>query len=114
MSKGKRIGLAILLGATIALPASAATPPSISNLPVVSASTLIADDTTQYTVTMTARDVDGYNNLRCMRVLFNYTESGGDPSQGRGQMVWGRTDADVTQYGGTWVIADATGGGRWG
>jgi len=107
-----RLAVAVLVAACSS--ARAATPPTISSLPVVNASTLIADDTTPYTVTMTATDADGYNDIRCMRVLFDYTESGGDQTQGRGYMNWGKTDADVTQWGGTWLIADATGGGRWG
>ena len=107
---GTWAGVCLLL----ALPAAAATPPAISSLPVVNAAVLVADNTTQYTVTMTATDKDGYNDLRCLRVLFDYTEAGGDQAQGRGYMNWGKTDADVTQWGGTWVVADATGGGRWG
>ncbi len=94
--------------------ALAAAPPTISSLPVVDASTLVADDVTPYTVSMTASDADGYNSPRCMRALFNHTESGGDQNQGRGYMAWGKTDADITQYGGSWTMADATGGGRWG
>jgi len=91
-----------------------AVPPTVSGLPVVNAATLVADGVTPYTVTMTASDNDGYNDIRCVRVLFNYTESGGDQAQGRGYMNWGKTDADVTQWGGAWVVADANGGGRWG
>jgi hypothetical protein len=79
----------------------------------VNAPTLIADNTTQYTVTLTFTDNDGYDDIRCIRVLFNYTEAGGNEANGRGYMNWGETDADVTQWGGTWIIADATGGGRW-
>jgi hypothetical protein len=94
--------------------ATAATPPTLTGSHQVNPSTLIADDVTSYTVTITFSDVDGYNDTRCVRVLFNYTEANGDQTQGRGLMAWGKTDADVTQYGGAWVLADATGGGRWG
>lgn len=103
-------GVAALLSAAVL----AATPPTLSTLPQVNSETLIADDATPYTVTMAVSDVDGYNDIRCMRVLFNYTEANGDQTQGRGLMAWGKTDADVAQYGGTWVLADAAGGGRWG
>ncbi len=89
-------------------------PPIISSLPVVSADTVVADDTTLYDVTMTASDADGYDDLRCLRVLFNLTEASPDDTLGRGYMAWGRTDGDITQYGGSWVLDDATGGGRWG
>lgn len=105
--------------AMLATPVWAATPPSLSGPPAVSASTLTADDTTPYTVTTTFTDIDGYNSIRCIRVLFNYTEGNGDPSYGRGYMNWGKTDADVTQWGGTWIISDAlkpdhvTVDGRW-
>lgn len=87
--------------------------PIITALPTVSTSRLLADDLTPYTVSMTVTDGDGYNDIRCLRVLFNHTESGGDQAKGRGYLAWGKTDADITEYGSTWVIADATGGGRW-
>ncbi len=87
--------------------------PQVSTLPVVSAGVLIADDTTVYTVSMTVTDGDGYNDLKDARVLFSYTESGGDSNQGRGYLAWGQADADISRYGGTWVYGDATGGGRW-
>lgn len=93
--------------------ASAATPPALTGLPQVNAPVLIADDTTPYTASLTFTDADGYNNIRCIRILFNYTEAGGDQAKGRGYLNWGKTDADVTQWGGDWVVADATGGGRW-
>jgi hypothetical protein len=91
----------------------ARTPPTLTSFPEVDASTVIADDATVYAVSLTFTDVDGYDDIRCIRVLFGYTEAGGDQANGRGYMNWGETDADVTQYGGDWVIADATGGGRW-
>ncbi len=91
----------------------AAQPPVLTGHPQVNAATLIADDGTPYTVSLTFTDADGYNSIRCIRVLFNYTEAGGIQTNGRGYMNWGKTDADVTQWGGTWIIADATGGGRW-
>lgn len=88
--------------------------PQVSSMPAVNSAILVADDTTQYTVTMTIADGDGYNDLRDGRVLFDYTESGGDGTLGRGYMAWGQTDADINRYGGTWVFGDAVGGGRWG
>ncbi|HSW46467.1 MAG TPA: hypothetical protein VLM89_12940 [Phycisphaerae bacterium] len=108
------VAVVVALLASSAPRALAATPPTITGLPQVNASTLIANGTTQYTVTMTVSDIDGYNDIRCIRVLFNYTEAGGDQTNGRGYMNWGKTDADVIQWGGTWVVGDATGGGRWG
>lgn len=86
---------------------------TLTSPPTVSSSVLVADDTTQYTVTLTASSVGGYQDITSMRVLFNYTESGGDTSKGRGYMAWGAADANINNYGGTWVFADATGGGRW-
>ncbi len=86
---------------------------SISSLPVLSSSVLAADETTPYTVTLTASSVAGYNDITSVRILFNMTESGPDTNNGRGYMAWGATDADITNYGGYWVFADATGGGRW-
>jgi hypothetical protein len=94
--------------------ALAGSPPLITTMPVMSAGVLVADNTTQYTATMTVTDPDGYSDLRDTRMLFNFKESGGDPSLGRGYMAWGPSDADITRYGSTWVTADATGGGRWG
>ncbi len=86
----------------------------IDAMPAVSADPIVADGATAYSVTMTVSDGDGFNDLRAARVLFDYTESGGDASKGRGYVSWGLVDGDITQYGGTWVIADAAGGGRWG
>lgn len=88
--------------------------PTIAGLPVLNTSTVVADDTTVYSVATTATDPDGYDGIRCIRILFNYTESGGNQSYGRGLMAWGKTDGDVAQYGGAWVLSDAAGGGRWG
>jgi len=104
--------LLLLFGLCAAL-CLGASPPAISAFPTVDSSVLIADDTTPYAVSTTFLDADGYDNIRCIRILFNHTEAGGDDSQGRGYMNWGKTDADVTQWGGTWIVADATGGGRW-
>lgn len=86
---------------------------SISSLPVMSSPVLVADGATPYTVTLTASGVAGYDDIRSIRVLFNFTESGSDPTKGRGYLAWGQADSDITNYGGTWVFADATGGGRW-
>jgi hypothetical protein len=83
-------------------------------MPTVSSVTLVADDTTEYSVSMKVSDGNGYNDIRCLRTMFGYTETGGDSSKGRGYLAWGNSDGDITQYGGTWVITDATGGGRWG
>lgn len=89
-------------------------PLQISSMPVVSATTVVADDSTVYTVTMTASDADGYADIKCLRTLFDFTESGLDESVGRGYMAWGENDGWITTYGGTWTLADATGEGRWG
>ncbi|MGQ9807039.1 MAG: hypothetical protein ACUVSM_08375 [Armatimonadota bacterium] len=86
----------------------------ISSMPSVDAEVIVADGSTVYTVTMSATHPFGYNLIENVRVLFNYSQSGLDPSRGRGYMAWGKTDANITKYGGTWVLGDATGGGRWG
>jgi hypothetical protein len=88
--------------------------PIVEAYPAVSANPIVADDTTIYSVTTTISDASGYNHIICVRVLFNYTEAGGDSSKGRGYMAWGTSDATITKYGGTWVLANATNGGRWG
>jgi hypothetical protein len=88
------------MAASLSATAVAATPPTLTMLPEVNSGTLIADDATPYTVTVTVSDVDGYNDIRCVRVLFDYTEANGDQTQGRGIMAWGKTDGDVAQYGG--------------
>ncbi len=109
-----RSGVLLIVVALGAATAWAATPVTITGLPQVNASTLIADGTAPYTVTMTGTDVDGYANIRALAVLFDYTEANPEQAMGRGYMKWGRADEDVTQWGGAWVVADATGGGRWG
>ncbi len=82
--------------------------------PQLSSSTLIADDSTVYTVTMTVGDTSGYNDIKSVRVLFNWSIANGDQSKGRGYFTWGVNDSEITTFGGTWVISNATGGGRWG
>ena len=115
MSRLQRLFLAaaclVLLG--VAARPAPASKVSISSLPVMSSSVLVADDTTQYAVTLTASGVAGYNDLRSIRILFDFTWSGGDTTKGRGYLAWGQADTDINNYGGTWVFADATGGGRW-
>lgn len=88
--------------------------PRVQTYPSVNASLVIADNSTQYTVSTTISDDDGYEDIVDIRVLFNFTEAGGDQSRGRGYLAWGATDALITRYGGNWVLADAAGGGRWG
>jgi hypothetical protein len=105
--------LASLILSAVASPSAWAGKITISAMPAVSSSVLIADDTTPYTVTLAASADAGYDDIRCIRALFNLTESGSDPNKGRGYLSWGQTDADIAIYGGTWVFADATGGGRW-
>lgn len=94
--------------------ARAATPPKISSYPAVSQRPVIADGTTVYTVTMTVSDADGYSDIKDVRVMFDYFEAGGVNTNARGYMGWGVSDAQLTKYGGNWVLADATGGYRWG
>jgi len=91
------------------------TAPIVTSFPLPSSNTIIADDTTSYTVTTTLSDNDGFNDIRCLRILFNFTEAYPDNTDyARGYMAWGQSDGDVTQYGGTWTLGDVTGGGRWG
>ena len=89
--------------------------PVIATYPTVSANPIVADGTTQYTVSFKVSDGSGYNHIICMRVLFGYSEAGGDSARGRGYLAWGTSDATITKYGGVWVLAaDAAGVGRWG
>lgn len=88
--------------------------PYVSSWSQVSPTPVVADGVSTYTVTVTGTDSDGYNDLRDMRVLFNFSEADMDPAEGRGYLGWGATDGDLTRFGGTWVLDDATGGGRWG
>lgn len=111
----RTISLTVILLACGMLPVLtwSAQPPQFTGMPAVNASTLVANGTTLYRVSTTVSDADGYDDIRCIRVLFNYTEAQGNPDNGRGYMAWGKTDADITQYGGTWTLANAS-GGRWG
>ncbi|MHC4445846.1 MAG: hypothetical protein ACYTBZ_23740 [Planctomycetota bacterium] len=82
---------------------------------MVSSDPIVADGTTSHTVAMTVTDGDGFDDIRCIRILFNFTEAYPDNTGlARGYMAWGQSDGDITQYGGTWTLGDATGGGRWG
>ena len=71
---------------------------------------LVANDTTQYTATLIANEPDGPNELVDMRVMFNIDTVG---HTGRGYLSWGNTTADITRYGGNWTIQQAT-SGYWG
>lgn len=88
--------------------------PALVNPPELSADIVVADNATTHTVTMTVSDADGYDDLRDIRVLFNFTEAEGNDAHGRGYLAWGKADSDITRYGGTCILADAAGGGRWG
>ena len=113
-------GLSMVLAcvsAVIVPVAAEASAPTIESWPTVSSDTIYADDTTVYTVTMTVRDEGGYDAIRGARTVFNLCQgrdAGWDSSYGRGYLAWGVSDAEITQHGGTWVLANADGGGRWG
>jgi len=115
-ARPQRIGSGIGLLSLFFLPVSRlyCALPTFPVLPVLSSATVVADGATHYSVTMTARDTSGYDDLKSLRVLFNYTEAEGDTALGRGYLAWGQTDADMTSSAGTWVTEDAVGGGRWG
>jgi hypothetical protein len=86
----------------------------ISQFPTVNADVVVADGTTVYTVTMSATHPFGHSKIECLRMLFNYTQAGGDRSKGRGYLAWAINDSEITRYGGTWTSQAAEGGGRWG
>ena len=79
----------------------------------VSSNTMLADDTTQYTVTLVVQDNDGTSDIDDMRAIFhNGTFS--EPN-GRGYLLWGENDADLNHFGEPiTIVGNATGGGRWG
>jgi hypothetical protein len=79
----------------------------------VSAPVLLADGQTQYDVTLQASDSNGVIDLRDMRVMFDRDFV--TPSKARGYLAWGKSEADVTFYGGTMTVqGPAVGGGYWG
>lgn len=79
----------------------------------ISATTLIADNTIIYTVTVKAEDPQGAGDISDMRVLLDNGSLNSE--DGRANLVWGLADADIQYYGGDWFLyGDATGGGRWG
>ena len=88
------------------------TPTIVAN--TISSTTLLADNATQYTATLTASDTNGVGDIADMRIMVH---NGGSlvSDNARGYLVWGLTDADITHFGGTWtIVGDAVGGGRWG
>lgn len=91
---------------------AAAAAPEITTFPSLSVDAVVADAATPYTVQMTVTDPDGHADIRCLRVLFNYTESPQTGTYARGYLAWGTSDQDITRYGGSWDLADAAGGGR--
>jgi L-ascorbate metabolism protein UlaG (beta-lactamase superfamily) len=80
----------------------------------ISSGTLLADNATQYTVSLTASDPDGPEDIADMRIMLLSRDVIASEN-GRGYLAWGQSDGDVSHYGGTWTLAgDAVGGGRWG
>lgn len=79
----------------------------------VSQSPLTADGTTEYQASLTCSNYGGVSSLRDMRIMFNFNTT--DTSQNRGYLIWGLTQADVMNYGGTVQVMGAAGGeGYWG
>ena len=91
------VGLCLGLGSLACVAVANASAPTITSLPAVNSPTVVADDATPYIVSTTATDPNGYNDIRCIRLLANFTEAGGDQSYGRGVMAWGKTDGDIAQ-----------------
>ncbi len=109
------LGILVWIGAGTFLSTSGyASVPVVEVYPTLSANPVVADGTTIYAVSTSVSDASGYDHIICVRVLFNFTEAGGDPNKGRGYMAWGTSDATITKYGGTWVLDNAVNGGRWG
>jgi hypothetical protein len=78
----------------------------------LSATTLIADNATTYTVTLTGNDIDGVSDLVDMRILLDDGIYASEHA--RGNLAWGASDVDIAYYGGQWTfMGDAAGGGRW-
>lgn len=90
-----------------------AAPCEISGFPAFASAFVVGDGVTPAVVQITVTDPDGHSDIRCVRVLFNYTESPRSQTWARGYLAWGRTDSDIVQYGGTWNLAAAN-QGRWG
>ena len=90
--------------------------PNVTSIVVssgISSNLLVADDQTQYTVSVTAEDGNGIKDIRDIRIIF-YTGGAWESANGRGYLVWGQNDYDIEHFGGSWAaIADAAGGGRW-
>jgi len=97
-------------------PCTAAVWPTIQSYPKVNAACVVTTNSYTYTVSTTISDGDGYADIVDVRVLFGFMESGGDKTKGRGYLAWGLGDANITRYGGNWVLDNAAGagGGRWG
>jgi len=81
---------------------------------------MLADDTTVYSVTLVVQHTDGVGAIASMRTKL-HNESAYDeltPENGRGYLAWGQTDADIYHFEGTadpWTLmGSASGGGVWG
>jgi hypothetical protein len=110
LDAARRFIIAAIAIAGLSAPSLAGNYPTIVSYPTVTPTPVIADDTSVYNVTTIINDKDGYNDIADIRVLFNYVEGDG----ARGYLVWATSDSLITRFGGTWVTADASGGGRWG
>lgn len=91
----------------------ARTPPVIVDADL-SAKNLLANDIATYTTSITVLDYNGVDDIRDVRLVFHSADALA-PANGRGYLVWGATDAEITHGDGQWHLAgDADGGGRWG
>ncbi len=88
--------------------------PTLDSL-ILSDDQLIAGANDPYRITMSASDGNGGGEVRVMRCLINY--QGDQAGQYRGYLAWGKTEADIGEWGGlenwqTWPVNSGT--GYWG
>jgi hypothetical protein len=88
-------------------------PPTVAGI-TMSATTLLADNASTYSVSFSATHFNGAANLTDMHVVFHNEDEWATDNK-RGHLAWGLTDEDITSAGWQWtIVGDATGGGRWG
>lgn len=79
----------------------------------LNAGRLLANDIATYSVSITALDYDGVDQMRDVRAILN-RDAPLSTENARGYLAWGATDDEIIHFAGQWtMVGDADGGGRW-
>jgi hypothetical protein len=78
----------------------------------VNHSTMLADGTTEYGVSVYVKDANGRDDIQLVQFIFNREEN--NPHRARGHYVWARTEQQILDLDGEWQTLSSPGTGYWG